>query len=57
MTAQTDTFQSLSSPEILDDQLKQTSKQDNTKEHIETVTQQPITNQIDDKITNRFEVF
>lgn len=57
MTAQTDTFQSLLSPEILDDQLKQTSKQDNTKEHIETVTQQPITNQTDEKITNRFEVF
>lgn len=57
MTAKTDTFQSLSSAEILDDQLKQTSKQDNTKEHIETVTQQPITNQIDEKITNRFEVF
>lgn len=57
MTAQTDTFQSLLSPEILDDQLKQTSKQDNTKEHIETVTQHPITNQIDEKITNRFEVF
>lgn len=57
MTAQTDTFQSLSSAEILDDQLKQTSKQDNTKEHIETVTQQPITNQTDEKITNRFEVF